>query len=286
MAAAQTDRVVRAITDDNSFRVITLRSTDTVRGVINAQKATDRTAIRCGELVSGAVLVRETMAPDRRVQAIMMGGNNSGSLVADAHPDGSTRGLVNKAKQAPEVTIGDGAMLQVVRTMYRGEIQQGVVEVGEHGLSGALTSYMMGSEQVYSVIQVACVLDERGAVVAAGGYIVQMLPEVNAESLSKLTGHLEQLRPVAEALLESDADPEALLREVLSGMPFTRVNESPIHFGCYCDLTRVVSALATLGRDEIRQLIASEEILDVGCDYCGKRYQIGPSQLRPLLEES
>ncbi|MCC7382485.1 MAG: Hsp33 family molecular chaperone HslO [Deltaproteobacteria bacterium] len=284
MAAAHRDRVVRAITDDNAFRVITLRSTDTVRGVLEAQAAVDRTAERCGELVTGAVLVRETMAPDLRVQAIVKGA--SGSLVADAHPNGLTRGLVNLSRDAGELTLGAEGMLQVVRTLPRGDVHQGVVEVKEdRGIAHALTSYMQHSEQVVSVVGVACVV-EGSLVRAAGGYIVQLLPEMETDALERMTRRLEAIRPVAEAIVEYDADPDRLLSELLDGIPFTRVNESPIHFGCTCDLARVVGALATLGLEEIRELVQQEEILDVGCDYCGKRYQVGPSQLRGLLQAS
>lgn len=286
MMSTSSDRVVRALTDDGAFRVITLRATDTVQGVLDAQRVTDATAARCGELVTGAVLIRETMAPDLRVQAIIKGAAGTGSLVADAHPDGLTRGLVSLPKSGKQLEIGADALLQVVRTMPRGHLHQGVVEVGEQqGIQGAITSYMHGSEQVLSVVGVACVVD-KGSVRAAGGYIVQLLPEASRSVLGVMTERLEKIRSVAEMILERDADPDALLSELLAGLPHTRLNESPIHFGCTCSMERVVAALATLGLEEIQQIIEQEQMLDIGCDYCGKRYQIGPSQLRGLLDAS
>jgi molecular chaperone Hsp33 len=280
------DRVVRALTDDGSFRVITLRATDTVQAVIDAQKANTQNAARCGELVTGAVLIRETMAPDLRVQAIFQGAAGTGSLVADSHPNGLTRGLISMRSGASQVAIGDDARLQVVRTMPRGQIQQGVVEVGEQaGIAGALTSYMHGSEQVLSVVGVACVVENR-AVKAAGGYIVQLLPEAKRSVLGVMTERLEQIRPLSESIRADGGDPDRMLEELLAGLPYTRVNESPIHFGCTCSLERVVGALATLGLDDIRQLIAEEQLLDVGCDYCGRRFHIRPAQLRGLLAQS
>src|SRR4051812_39339917 len=88
------DRVVRAITDDGAFRVIIASTTHTVREVIAKQRARGTTAEHLGDMVTGAVLVRETMAPDLRLQCILKGANASGSLVADTHPTGATRGLV------------------------------------------------------------------------------------------------------------------------------------------------------------------------------------------------
>lgn len=284
MVLGSDDRVVRALTDDGSFRVITIRSTHTTRGAIRAQKAQGVTAQAFGELVTGAVLVRETMAPDLRVQVVMKGAGGKGTLVADAQPGGLTRGLVQT--KGEDFKLGDDSMLQVVRSLAQGQLHQGVVLAGtDGGVSGALTSYMLSSEQIVTAVAVSCVMDGDDVKVA-GGYIVQILPEVSAEPLRQMTQRLEQLRKVDQMVTEGDGDPDRILEELLSGLPYTRVNESPVHYGCPCDLTRVLGALASLGADEIKSVIESEEILDVGCDYCGKRYSIQPAQLRGLMEQS
>ncbi|MEZ4307686.1 MAG: Hsp33 family molecular chaperone HslO, partial [Polyangiaceae bacterium] len=59
------DTVVRAVTQDGAFRVIVTLTTATVKGAVTAQDVSGSTAARLGELVTGAVLVREAMAPDR-----------------------------------------------------------------------------------------------------------------------------------------------------------------------------------------------------------------------------
>lgn len=278
------DHVVRALTDDGSFRVIAIRSTATAQGAIDAQKTTGLTAQRFGELVTGAVLVRETMAPDLRVQVVMKGAEGTGTLVADAQPGGLTRGLVQG--KGVDFAFGDDSMLQVVRSLAQGQLHQGVVLASaEGGVSGALTSYMLSSEQIVTAVGVACLMDG-DRVRAAGGYILQILPEVSAEPLRAMTARLESLRSVDLMVGDGQADPDAILAELLAGLPYTRVNESPVHYGCPCDLTRVLGALSAMGAEEIRSIIDAEEVLDVGCDYCGKRYAVQPTQLRGLLDAS
>lgn len=278
------DHVVRALTDDGSFRVIAIRATATAQGAIDAQKPTGLTAQRFGELVTGAVLVRETMAPDLRVQVILKGTEGTGTLVADAQPGGLTRGLVQG--KGVDFAFGDDSMLQVVRSLAQGQLHQGVVLANaDGGVSGALTSYMLSSEQIVTAVGVACLMDG-DRVTAAGGYIVQILPEVSAEPLRAMTARLESLRSVDLMVGEGKADPDAILAELLAGLPYTRVNESPVYYGCPCDLTRVLGALSAMGAEEIRSIIDAEEVLDVGCDYCGKRYAIQPTQLRGLLDVS
>jgi molecular chaperone Hsp33 len=285
-----TDRVVRSITDDGAFRVITAMTTETVRGAVAAQGARGPTARRFGELITGAILVREAMAPALRVQSILKGKLRKGSLVADSHPDGTSRGLVNFGSTGGELVLDDGVLLQVMRSLPGGTIHQGLVEVpgsaadpsGGGVISRALMAYMQDSEQIVSTIAVATVLDG-DRVVAAGGYIVQLLPEIERGPLMIMTERLQAFEALEEALTRPEANPDTLMDELLYGFPFTRLETSPLSFACHCSQTRVVESLATLPRSDIEDLIRSGEVLDITCDYCRKDYQVPPGQLRPLL---
>ena len=290
MTTTVTDRVVRAITDDGAFRVITAMTTETVRGAVAAQQAQGTIAQRFGELLTGAILVRQAMAPALRVQAILKGKLRKGSLVADSHPDGTSRGLVNFGSKNGELLLHDGVLLQMMRSLPGGTIHQGVIEVpgaasdptGGGIISRALMAYMQDSEQIVSTIAVATVLDG-DRIVAAGGYIVQLLPEIERGPLMIMTERLQAFEALEEALARPEADPDTLLDELLHGFPFMRLETSPLSFACQCSLARVVESLATLPRSDIEDLVSGGELLDITCDYCRKDYQVPPTQLRPLL---
>lgn len=279
---AGTDNVLRAMTDDGAFRVITVRTTDTVEETVRLQRARGEAARYLGELVTGAVLVRETMAPNHRVQGLLHTRSRRSRLVADAHPDGGTRGLSTLADDS--VSLENGT-LEMMRTLYTGELHRGVVPIPHGGgISQALMSYMAASEQVVSMIAVASVhRDDR--VVAAGGYIVQLLPEVDRGPLAVMTERLRDFEDITELLARTDAGTGPLLHELLYGMPFTRLEQSPLSFKCRCSELRVMSTLASLGRDELADMM-NEQVIEVGCDYCGKQYAITPERLKGLLEQS
>jgi molecular chaperone Hsp33 len=289
MAVAQRsspDSALRAITDDGAFRVITVLTTDTVRGAIAAQEARGGTARHFGELITGAILVREAMAPALRVQVIVKGLRTKGNLVADSHPDGTSRGLVNFGKGGGDLNVQKGALLQVMRTLPSGALHQGVVEVPEGGgISGALMAYMQDSEQVVSTIAVATVMDG-DHVIAAGGYIVQLLPEVERGPLMVMTERLAVFEALEETLVKPGASPESLMDDILFGMPFTRLERSPLGFACRCSQVRVVESLASLPRSDIEELLADGKVLEITCDYCRKEYQVPPVQLKSLLTTS
>lgn len=285
--SASPDHVLRAITNDGAFRVITARTTNTVSQAIRLQQCRGATARTFAELLTGAVLFRETMAPDLRVQGILKGAGGQGSLVADSHPSGSTRGLVQLPSGAEDVRLGGDAMLQMMRTMPNGRINQGVVQVPrEGGISEALMAYMQSSEQVDTMLAVSALLDESGMVRAAGGYMVQLLPEVGRGPLMLMTERLANFQNIEHQLESSEFSPEWLMGELLYGMEFTTLDDGGVSFGCWCSELRLISALATLSRSEIEEFVNDGQVLEISCDYCTKQYRIPPAKLQGLLNQS
>jgi molecular chaperone Hsp33 len=225
------------------------------------------------------------MAPKHRVQGLFRTRDRRGQLVADAHPDGGTRGLLSLGAGLSEISLVGGT-LEMVRTLYTGELHRGLVRIPrDGGISQALMTYMARSEQVASMIAVACVMD--GAQVrAAGGYIVQLLPEVDRGVLAVMTERLRDFERIDRALQDIDAAPGPLMDEILYGMPFTRLEESALSFKCRCDRVRVMSTLASLGRTEIGRLLEEGDVIELSCDYCNREYAVHPQELRGLLEQS
>jgi len=286
-AVRGTDHVLRAMTDDGAFRVVVARTTDTSQEALTTQKAFTSTGMVLSELITGAALLRETMAPTHRVQALLRAANNRGRLVADAHPDGGNRGLVSRAAGVPEVDPADGS-LEVLRTLYNGELHRGVVHVPKEGsISQALMAYMASSEQVATMVAVACVIKD-GRVSAAGGYMVQLLPEVGRGPLAIMTERLRDFERIDGAdgvLAKLAAEPAPLLEELLYGMPYTRLGDSPLSYQCRCSAVRVMSALASLSKGDLTDLLR-EPVIEMSCDYCGKSYAVTPEHLKGMLEQS
>ena len=279
------DHVVRAMLDDGSFRIIAARTTSTVAGIVGAQHATGTTATHLGSLVTGAILFREMMAPGYRVQAILRGKDAKGTLVADSNPSGAARALVQLDPDGAGIELGRGAHLQMMRSLPNGDINQGVVELAASGdLSDAMMAYMKSSEQVTSVVRVTARLDN-GGVIAAGGYMVQLLPEAGRESIDAMTAHLDQLGDV-EQQIEPGFTGEGLIERIAGTEPFTWLGASEVRYECWCSDVRVMSALATLDRHDIEELIAAGEPVELNCDYCNTTYRIPTTRLRGLLQDS
>jgi molecular chaperone Hsp33 len=265
---------------------MTALTTRTVSEVVRRQKPSPGDAERLGGLLTGTILMRETMAPSLRVQGVIRGMGGKGTLVADSHPDGTSRGLMALPEGKDQLELGPGATLMMMRTLPAGKLHQGVVSMeNAPSISDALMRYMQESEQVRSMIDVACLVRD-GEVVAAGGYIIQLLPDLTESQLAIMTERLADFPPMGKLLVEGDGDAKHLMDELLYGMPYTMLGDSPLRFDCKCSHMRVVATLATLDRAELNELVADGKTLEIGCDFCGKDYAVTPEQIRGLLSES
>ncbi|RLB66009.1 MAG: Hsp33 family molecular chaperone HslO [Deltaproteobacteria bacterium] len=280
------DRVLRTITDDDNFRVIVATTTQLTRHVSSLQEATGETGRHFADLLTGTVLIRETMSPAHRLQSVLKAGEDQGSLVADAHPDGLTRGLIQTPADAGPFSTRQGVMLQVMRSMAKGEIHRSMVRPAAGcDVSQALMTYLQESEQIVSVIAVGA--DWQGdEVIHSGGYVVQLLPGAGHGPLMVMTERLEAFPPIGSLLSQLEGSATRLLDELLFQMPHAQLDDSPIHSGCTCSEEAVVASLATLGREEIAEMVREQEVIELTCDYCRTTYAVQRAQLLGLLETS
>lgn len=282
-----TDRIFRAMTNDGAFRVVTLDGTQTARAVCRAQEVRGKNASHLAELVLGSALIRETMSPQLRVQGILRRGDGKGYLLGDSHPSGNTRGLFSRKKDDDGELQLEGSVLQMVRTLHDGRVQQGVVQVGKGAdISQALMTYMQESEQVVTMIVVGAVLDADQTIAAAGGYLVQLLPQAEQAPLAVMTERLEDFRNIDHILTHDEFTPRLLCDELLYGMPFTELGDSELGAECWCSRAALLGALATLDRQEIQSMVDDGQMLEISCDYCRHDYQLAPAELQGLLNNN
>lgn len=266
---------------EGNFRIIIATTGQTAADILKAQSADEASRAMMTDLISASLLLRLTMSPEYRLQAILQN-QATGNLLADSHPDGTTRGLLRHHGDKPFKT-GPSTLLAVHRTMFGGDIHQGVVETSEEqSLADAVTGYLHRSEQVTSVVGLGHRFDG-DELVFAGGYIIQLMPEgdqADQATLALMTARLEQLPAVAPLFQNCNYDTEAVAAELFGPIEYQSLGTNEFHSGCVCSVDRVRTALNSLSDEEIAELTADKELLEVDCDYCGAVHQITPDSLR------
>ncbi|RDV38601.1 Hsp33 family molecular chaperone HslO [Bradymonadaceae bacterium TMQ3] len=271
------DQGLRAMSEDGSFRVIAINATTTARGILEAQRAGSEISPRLAELTTATVLLRLAMSPDYRLQTVLKH-SDRGSLVADSHPNGVTRALVQQERD-DTIPLGASTLLSVHRDTYTGKLHQGIVETLEgYGLGESIAGYLKQSEQINSVVGLRTLFDDQGQLTYAGGFLVQLLPDAHVDTLAVVTERLEQTG-TQKVFEVGSFENEGMLAAIFEEVPYRILGEDRFGFGCNCSEERILGALATLSPAERAELAASDEPIEIGCDYCNVTYSVDPATL-------
>ncbi len=60
----------------------------------------------------------------------------------------------------------------------------------------------------------------------------------------------------------------------------------PLRFQCSCSADRTLSALRTLGEEELRSILAEQGAIDIHCEFCHQHYHFTETDIRELFQNT
>ena len=160
-------------------------------------------------------------------------------------------------------------------------VGQTAIRTGE--IAEDITYYYAASEQIPSSVGLGVLVNRREKkILQAGGFIVQLMPFAEEETISRLEKNLHGIRAVTEMLSAGDT-PEQMLEKVLEGLDPDVTEKNPVAFRCNCGKERYERALVLLGRDEVKKMVEDGEPVEIRCQFCGKKYSFSPDELKSVL---
>ena len=116
---------------------------------------------------------------------------------------------------------------------------------------------------------------------AAGGYLIQLMPGADEDTITRVEGGVLAAGNVS-AILDKDPDPEHLLKTVLSDFDVKILESDPVEYKCYCSRERVLGALASLSADDLASLCEEKKDIEVRCQFCDAVYNFTPEEIAAL----
>ena len=121
------------------------------------------------------------------------------------------------------------------------------------------------------------------SVIAAGGFIIQLLPFADEATISHLEENLQKFTSVTD-ILKAGKTPEELLNIVLDGFDIEITDRVDLNFYCNCDKDRVERALMLIGEKEIQEMIDEGKEVELKCHFCNKSYMFSVDELKKVKE--
>ena len=289
------DQLIRAISSDGRVKAVAVSTRDLTERARQIHKTLPVATAALGRALAAASMMGNALKEDgASVTLQIKGGGPLGTLLAVSDNQGNVRGTVD----APQVdlplrpdgkldvgtAVGQDGTLTVIRDLNMKEPYVGSVGLLGGEIAEDLAAYFVESEQIPTACGLGVLVDRDQSVLAAGGYLIQLLPGAGEDTIAKVEGSLMAAGAVT-GLLRDDPDPEAMLRRALSDFDLEILEKSPIEYRCYCSRERMERALISLGAEELQSMIDEQGSADLTCRFCDNVQHFSREDLEAMVRD-
>lgn len=242
-------------------------------------------------LTVSAIMASDLKSENEKITAIFNGHGPAGTVLAQANGEGHVRGYISDPHlymTRPDGhldvggAIGTNGTLTVIRDMGLKEPFSGVVRIQTGEVGQDFAYYYAISEQTRSVVSVGVLVEPDGRVSAAGGLIIQLLPDAGeevVEEVEKITG---RLKPMTD-LISKGMNADQIIQTYFNDAEI--LDHKPVSYYCGCSRQHYHDALAVLRKSDLEEMIAENEPAEITCAYCEKKYVYPVAELKEILKE-
>lgn len=288
------DRILRATAADGMIKMAVINGRDLVERAREIHGCTPTASAALGRTLCAASLLGNAMKEDDATLTIRVAGNGPiAGIVAVSDCQGNVRGycgnpevslpLREDGKLNVGAAVGPEGTLTVSRDIGLVEPYVGSVNLVSGEIAEDVTSYLLSSDQVPSACGLGVLVGTDESILAAGGFIVQLMPGAEEDLISRLEDNIFLMDQLTVILNEDGA--EEVFRQVLKGIEYHLVGEpEPVEYRCNCSLDKVKDALLCLDEGDLNALLQDGRDLEVSCQFCDKIYSVSPAEIIALRE--
>ena len=288
------DQLVRAITKDGMVKAVAVSTRELTERARQIHRTLPTATAALGRTLAAASMMGNALKGDGASLTLrVQGGGPLGILLAVSDNQGNVRGTVdNPAVDVPlrsdgkldvGAAVGSQGTLTVIRDLHMKDPYVGSVGLLGGEIAEDLAAYFVESEQIPTACGLGVLVDRDQSVLAAGGYLIQLLPGAGEDIVAKVEGGVMAAGSVT-GLLSGGAGPEEMLRQVLSDFELEILECASIEYRCDCSRDRMERALISLGPEELRAIIDEQGGAELTCRFCDNVQTFTKAELEALLE--
>lgn len=288
------DYIVRATAADNQVRAFAATTKDLVEIARQKHNTSPVATAALGRLLTAGAMMGSMLKNDTDILTVNVRGNGPlGGITVTADSKANVKGYVEN----PDVmlppkngkldvggAVGIGIM-QVIKDMGLKEPYVGDTMLVTSEIAEDLTYYFATSEQVPSSVGLGVLMEKDNTVKCAGGFIIQMMPFAQEETIAKIEENLKNVTSVT-GLLEKGCTPEEILEALLGNVGLQITDTIPTQFYCNCSKERVEKAVASIGKKDIQEMIDEGKDIEVKCHFCNSAYNYTVEDLKEIIKRS
>ncbi len=180
--------------------------------------------------------------------------------------------------------VGNEGYINVIKDIGLKEPYIGISPLTSGEIADDFANYFVNSEQRNSAVALGVLVDKNG-VKSAGGYLINPMPDATEEEISKVEQAIFSAGAMSK-MLNDKLTLEEIAKKITGDNEIQIIdkNITPC-YKCDCSKEKMAKGLATIGKEEIEDIIKKEGKAELICHFCNKKYEFSKEELRNMEKE-
>lgn len=277
---------------DDKVRIYCLNSTNLVEKTRLLHDLWPTASAALGRVESVVAIMASLLkGDDEKIVVSINGGGPIGTILVEAKGNGDIRGFVsnnevylkydNSDKLAVGLAVGTDGYLSVSRNMGLKESFTSKVKLQTGEIGDDFAYYFAVSEQTLSVVSVGVLVEVDYSIKAAGGLLIQLLPNHTEETIIQVEELLKRLKPIS-SLIDGGYSSEEIMNDLFDDVRI--LGKKEIRWNCDCSKERFRAALSTLDVNDLKEMIKEDHGAHIKCEFCNSEYEFNEDDLKNIVE--
>ena len=272
-------------------RAILMESTGLVQQAMDTHRLSRIATAALGRTLTATAMMGSMLKGEKESVSVQIkGGGPIGTVLTVAHGDLSVKGYVDNpsvdlprtGKKLPVgAAVGKEGRMTVIKDLGMREPYIGQVNLVSGEIAEDFAMYFTASEQTPSLVSLGVLVDDEH-VEAAGGLIVQMMPDATEAAIASVEASTGMFAAISGTMKEYPL--EGAVNQLLLHLEPKILEARVPRYRCDCSRERIERMLVSLGAAELQDMIDAQQGAQVDCHFCLKRYKFTADDLKTLLE--
>lgn len=294
------NRVAKFLAHEGRVSLVCSNTTEIVNEIKELHDLTPTTTAAMGRFatITGMMGFTEIKESDDYITVQLNGKGPMGTLISVVRRDVCTSKvkvcvdnphvelpLKSNGKLDVSGAVGQNGFLNIINkneitdTNYNGLVPLVTGEIAED-----FTEYFAKSQQKPTVIALGVLVNKDG-VKAAGGYMIQLMPDATEEDIVAIENALEKAPSISQ-MIDENKSLEEIARTVTGDENvMILAQELDMKYECDCSREKFEAGLISIGKEEINKIIEEDGKANIVCNFCKKEYDFDKEDLEELMDK-
>lgn len=294
------DKFIKFLAYNGMVSVICCDTKELTKQIQELHKLTTTTTVAMGRFLTISAMMAHTEIKEESdsITIQLNGKGETGPLVSIVKLDGK-KAIVKGYIENPNVelplkengkidvsgAIGKNGYLNIIKKNdLTKQDYKGLIPLVSGEIAEDFVSYYANSLQKPTALALGVLVNET-EVVASGGYIINLMPDVTEDVIVKIEQALEKAPSISKMFEEKKSLKE--IAQIVTGDENIEMIQDDLEvcYRCDCSKEKFEGILSTLGKEEIEKLIKEDGKVNSVCQFCNKSYDFSKEELENIIKE-